>query len=253
MIAVGSLALVGGLAALAFQQGWLGKSDEPKPPQETAGATGAQATTEALPAPAPLDPFAAGSAAATPSAAASLAQASATPPAPVAQTPAPAATPPSAQAKAAKDAASVDLGAYGPFEPLPETSAEDWVKLQGWVKDLLNPNAGAEAGRARARLEEAGKAAFPALLNGLLALDYGARDGMTVGNDGVQVFQKICRGLNFGWRTDDDPKAVEYFNKRVIEVWAQRWQVASQDEAAWAEMAKLNQPSGDESSGNEDG
>jgi hypothetical protein len=254
MIAVGSLLLVGGLAALGLQQGWLDNPEKPAAPSEAAEGTEAPAPAAAPVAPPAIDPFSAGQAAATlPAAAAGIAQAPAAVPTPAGQPTAPAATPPAAPAKPVKDAASVDLSAYGPFERLPETGDEEWQKLQGWVKDLLNPNAGAEAGRARARLTEAGKAAFPALLNGLLALDYGTRDGMSVGNDGVQVFQKICRGVNYGWKLEDDPKAAEYFNKRVIELWAQRWQVAAQDEAAWAEMAKLNPSSEEEAGEGEDG
>jgi hypothetical protein len=246
LLGLAGLAVLSVMLFFGFREGGFlnGKPANAKPetPEDSA-----QAASATVPSTTQVDPFSGGSiplptglAVADPAAqtpAMTDAEKSVTPP-PAAQTPP---SPAPVAAKPKNDPDSVNLAAYGPFPSLPETSSEDEERIAGWVKDLFNPNAGASAGRARTKLIEMGKAAIPGILNALIALDCGTQDGMLVGNDGVQVLEKICNGTNYGWRTSDDPGESEYYNKRAIELWCKAWTEASADEAKWKQLAKLDQ------------
>jgi hypothetical protein len=247
LLGLGGLVILGVVGYFGFREGVF-LSKPPAAPEADPKEALTQAPTSNPAAQPGADPFATLPGGAAP-AAAGLAptntDAAAAAPSQAAPTPtAPVATPSAPPEKPKNDPDAIDLAAYGPFPNLPETSSEDQERIDAWVKDLFNPNAGASAGRARTNLINMGKGAIPAVVNALTKIDCGTRDGMLVGADGVQVLEKICNGTNYGWRTSDDPQESEYYNKRAIEMWCQAWNLASVDESKWKKLAKLEEAEG---------
>lgn len=253
LLGLGGLVVLGAIGYLGFREGGFLSKAPPAPETDPKDALSQAPTSTPGETPA-ADPFATLPGTPAP-AAAGLAPTNTDAPvtapgqvAPVQAAPAPTApvaTPSAPPEKPKNDPDAIDLAAYGPFPNLPETSSEDQERIDAWVKDLFNPNAGASAGRARTNLINMGKSAIPAVVNALIKIDCGTQDGMLVGADGVQVLEKICNGTNYGWRTSDDPQESEYYNKRAIELWCQAWKLASVDEAKWKKLAKLEDPEGE--------
>jgi hypothetical protein len=145
------------------------------------------------------------------------------------------------KAPVAKDPASVDLMAIEDFGPIAGCSEARFGELKDLVATMVDPMAGAAGNRAKVKLEEAGKEAFPAILNSMKHLDLTNDDQFRSADVCQKALQNICNGTNFGWKyPSQSPDDFHYFDKRVIESWCKQWVKVKDDDAAWAKLAKLD-------------
>jgi len=139
-----------------------------------------------------------------------------------------------------KDPDSIDLTTLPDFEQLPETSDDEWQQLVQLAANFTDPEAGAAGNRARVKLLEAGRTAFPALINRFRTLNFASDEGLNTGDLVQRLLMDICRGQNFDWRYTTEPGDV-YFNKRVVELWHGAWQQVVDNPKAWVKLGKLNE------------
>ena len=252
LVGIGALAVLGTFGYLTFKNGWLSSSTTTEPDTEVAqgegdgdGVLGAGETIT-------VDPFAgtptpaAAEATETADGDAADGEAAEAPAdgdagdAEASGTPEPAPEP----AKKVADPDDVDLAQFGTFEKHPDTSDEDWAEITKQAGYLFDVNSGKKGGTAKEKLEAYGKGAFPAILNGLLALDLGKDDDMRVGNEAVRVLEEICNGYNFSWRQSTEPNE-HYYNRRVVERWSTVWNRVLEDPSYWFTLAKLDPETGE--------
>ena len=138
-----------------------------------------------------------------------------------------------------KDPDSIDLSLLPDFERLPETSEDDWQRLVKLAATFTDPEAGAAGNRARGQLLEAGRPAFPAIINNFRTLNFATDDGLNTGDLIQRLLMDICRGQNFDWHYTTEPGDV-YFNKRVVELWHGAWKQVVDNPKAWVKLGKLN-------------
>ena len=152
-----------------------------------------------------------------------------------------------------KDPASVDLAAIADFGPTPDTTPEEWTKLQETVVQMLDTEAGAASTKARRALLEQKRKAVPALLNAFKKLDFATDEGRKAGDLCQSTLKDIWNGTNFDWRYPDpaagkpvtDPGDV-WFCKRSTELWCSLWKQAEANIEVWIERAKLEEKDPDE-------
>jgi len=174
-------------------------------------------------------------------------------PAPEAVTPggdAPAATQgekPKAETKA-KDPATIDLTAIPDFGPTPDTTPEEWTKMNEQVGVWMDVEAGAAGNRARLELIKQTRKAVPVILNTFKKLDFSTKDGRSNGGHCQKALMQICNGTNFDWKYVDEAAGQVYDNpddvwfcKRVVELWSNSWKQAEADIKAWIKIAKLEE------------
>lgn len=138
----------------------------------------------------------------------------------------------------------IDLMALAVQDKLADTSDEDWTTIQELAAVFTDPDAGAKGNRARGKLKEYGKAAFPALLNRMRTLNLASEEGMRNGDVIQRLLMDICSGNNFGWYYKTEPKEV-VLNKKVVRLWFVSFEQARDNEAAWNKLAKIAKPAGD--------
>ena len=153
--------------------------------------------------------------------------------------PEPAQAPEPAQPKEpkVKDPDEIDLSLIPDFGPLAGQTQEEFDALRQDAVSMIDPMAGAAGNRARLRLVEAEKKAFPAILNVFKRIDFSTQQGYQDGDLCQKTLREICNGNNFEWRYTTEPNDV-WFNKRVVERWAQSWDRAKDDEAFWLKLSK---------------
>ena len=117
---------------------------------------------------------------------------------------------------------------------------EDWVEIQAWVAEFLDPNAGAAGNRAKLKLAERGRESFPAILNAFKRLDFTSEDGFRGGDLTQRLLMQICGGQNFDWSYGTEPKNVT-FNKKVVSLWIKSWMQAREAPKAWAKLTKTSE------------
>ena len=152
-----------------------------------------------------------------------------------------------------KDPASIDLAAIADFGPTPDTTPEEWAKLQEAAAMMLDTEAGAAGTRARRALIEAKRKAVPALLNAFKKLDFATEAGRKAGDLCQTTLKDIWNGTNFDWRYPDeaagkpvtDPGDV-WFCKRSTELWCSLWRQAEENIEVWIQKAKLEEKDPDE-------
>lgn len=152
-----------------------------------------------------------------------------------------------------KDPASVDLAAIADFGPTPDTTPEEWTKLQETVVQMLDTEAGAASTKARRALLEQKRKAVPAILNAFKKLDFATDEGRKSGDLCQSTLKDIWNGTNFDWRYPDpaagkpvtDPGDV-WFCKRSTELWCSLWKQAEANIEVWIERAKLEEKDPDE-------
>ena len=145
--------------------------------------------------------------------------------------------------KAAKagDPDSVDLSLIPEYGPIAGCSEERFAELQELAATMVDPEAGAAGNRARNKLVEAGKEAFPVIYNALKALDLTNDDEFRSADVCQKALQDLCNGSNFGWKyPSQEPEAFHYFDKKVIQSWSKAWEQAKDSDVAWAKLAKLD-------------
>ena len=151
---------------------------------------------------------------------------------------APAETKPAEAAPA--DLEDLDLSVF-PDEPkLPGTSDGDWVEIQAWTASFFDPNAGAAGNRARGKLFERGREAFPAVINAMKRLDFSTDDGFRAGDLAQRFLMDVCNGQNFSWKYGQEPADV-LFNKKVVRSWIKAWEQGRESPKAWAKLTKSDE------------
>lgn len=136
------------------------------------------------------------------------------------------------------DPSTVDLSVYN-FEKDAGSTDEEWADLQELAATMIDPLAGAAGSRAQKSLVEAGKAAMPAIINQLLAIDFSSEEGYRNGDICQKKMMEICNGINLGWKYSTTPKD-QVFNKKVALGWAKNWDKCVKDPAYWIKFAKLD-------------
>ena len=139
---------------------------------------------------------------------------------------------PAPSAPAGKHPDSIDLTQYGPFERVVGTSDEDFAELEKQADYLFDLYSGKKGAQAKNRLSEAGKPALPSILNRFLELDLANDEHVEVGLQIAALLDKLVPRGATGWR-EGSSLANQYFNKRVIEIWAKRWTRGLTDPAEW--------------------
>ncbi len=130
----------------------------------------------------------------------------------------------------------VDLAQYGPYEKLAETTDEEWAELEKQADYLFDLYSGKKGANAKDKLAEAGKAAWPAILNRFLQLDMADEEHVEVGQQVAALMDSIViPGARNGW-LPDATLAGQWRNKRVIETWARRWDRILADPAEWVKF-----------------
>jgi hypothetical protein len=148
---------------------------------------------------------------------------------------------PAAEAPAAKPAdEDIDLSVYPDEGKLPGTSDEDWTSIQEWTASFLDANAGAAGNRARGKLFERGREAFPALLNAMKRLDFSTDDGFRAGDLAQRFLMDVCNGQNFDWKYGTEPADV-LFNKKVVRSWIKAWEQGRDVPKGWAKLTKTTE------------
>ena len=130
-------------------------------------------------------------------------------------------------------------------------SDEDWATINEKVATMLDPDAGAAGTRAATYLEKIGRDAFPAMVNGLLDLDYGTEDGNLNGDFVQRTMMNIANGRNFSWAYGfgESPNKTEIANKRAVALAYGVWQKVVDDPSYWerysnTEAARRNNAGG---------
>lgn len=131
----------------------------------------------------------------------------------------------------------IDLLALPVLPKYSKSTDEEWDKYQADAKLLTDPASGAAGNRAGKRIEEAGRAAVPALLNQFRTINPAVEDGFRAGDLIQKMLERICKGMNYGWKYSTEPKDV-YYNKKAIQNWFKRWQDIGEDDVAWAKFTK---------------
>lgn len=130
----------------------------------------------------------------------------------------------------------VDLSQYGPYEKLVETSDEEWAELEKQADYLFDLYSGKKGAKAKDALTAAGKGAWPAILNRYLQLDMANEEHVEVGQQVAALMDSlVVPGARNGW-LPDSTLGGQYRNKRVIEVWARRWDRILADPAEWVKF-----------------
>lgn len=177
---------------------------------------------------------------------AAAAETSAPEAAPEAPAEAEAETPAEKPAEAASALDDIDLSTFPDQEKLPGTSDEDWAQIQEWTATFFDASAGAAGTRARGKLLERSREAFPAVLNAMKRLDFSTEDGFRAGDLGQRFLMDVCGGRNFGWNYDKDENdartpASVVFNKKVVRSWIKAWEQARELPKAWATLTKTEE------------
>jgi hypothetical protein len=137
------------------------------------------------------------------------------------------------------DPDSIDLRELADFGPVDDTSPEEWTQMNEWMLTWMDVSAGAAGNRAKARLEEMGRKAFPVILNHFKTLDFGSDEGRRNGDLCQRTLMGIVNGTNFDWRYTSEPED-ELFNKQVVKAWAFHWEKSEDNVEYWIKFAKLD-------------
>ncbi|MFT7667731.1 MAG: hypothetical protein ACI8X5_000414 [Planctomycetota bacterium] len=147
---------------------------------------------------------------------------------------------PKKEAKAG-DPDTVDLTLIEDYGPIAGCDEARFLELQELAAVMVDPEAGAAGNRARNKLVEAGKEAFPAVFNALKALDLTDNDQFRSADVCQKALESLCNGNNFGWKyPSQEPVKFHYFDKKVIVAWSKAWDQAKDNDGAWAKLAKLD-------------
>lgn len=164
-----------------------------------------------------------------------------------------AAAKPVKKAAAKGDPDSVDLTAIPDYGPIAGCDEARFAELQELAATMIDPEAGAAGNRARNKLVEAGKEAFPVILNAMKTLDLTEEGSFRSADVCQKALQDLCNGNNFGWKyPSQEPDDFHYFDKKVIVSWSKAWDQAKDNDGAWAKLAKLDKIEKTDEEGEED-
>lgn len=151
------------------------------------------------------------------------------------------------EAKAPKptpgDPDSIDLSVFPDYGPIEGCSEERFLELKQLAADMVDPLSGAAGTRARIKLEEAGKEAFPVIVNVMKKLDLSTDDGFRAGDMCQKTLETICNGMNAGWwYPDQNPDDYVFKSKQAIKLWCTTWERVKDDEDKWLVLTKQKKP-----------
>lgn len=139
------------------------------------------------------------------------------------------------------DPSMVDLTLIADFERYPGTTDDEWIQYGQWMEVLVDPwSPGRKRTPAREGLVEAGRKAFPTILNYYKTIDVTTDEGNKTG-DLIQrdLLKKICSDrANFGWKYSQEP-GDQFFNKKVIERWCNSWDQVKDSDLGWSNLSKI--------------
>jgi hypothetical protein len=139
------------------------------------------------------------------------------------------------------DPDSIDLSLIPDYGAIDGCSPGRFAELEELVATMIDPMSGAAGNRAKTKLIEAGKEAFPPILNALKTLDLTDDDQFRSADVCQKALQDICNGNNFGWKyPSQEPDRFHAYDKKAIRAWSQAWERAEKDDAYWAKLAKLD-------------
>ncbi len=140
------------------------------------------------------------------------------------------------------DPSSVDLSTLPDYGPGPGCSDEKFAELTELMSLYMDLDAGAKGMRAGNKLQDEGHFAFPVILNHMKTLDFGTEAGHRAGDMCQKALERICHGINFGWKYNYEDPADVLFNKKVVTYWAGQWdKVVDQGIEYFIKMAKLDE------------
>lgn len=140
-------------------------------------------------------------------------------------------------AKAGPDPSSIDLTEIEDFGPVDGMTDEEFAEITDLANTMVDPEAGAAGNRARKKLTELGRLAFPALINKFKTLDFSTEQGFRDGDIIQATLRDICGGMSFGWKFSIEAKD-ELYNKKAVRNWANNWRTAQTDMVRWEAMTK---------------
>ena len=144
------------------------------------------------------------------------------------------------------DPALIVLEQVAPLDKASDTSADTWQEA---VEDLALylEDSGASSNRAGNRLaEDYPRAAFPAIINAMLKVDYTSTDGLHLASSLNNLLLRIgTRDLS--WKATDfnEPGTAEWdakvvFNKKVVAAWHNLWvETYANSLSAWNNFSKV--------------
>jgi len=144
----------------------------------------------------------------------------------------------------ASQEALLDLTTLAVYDKVDDTTQEEWDEMNELMLTFLDEEAGAAGNRARNKLRDIGRKAFPVILNNLRPLDLTTPLGRQSGMLAQRLLSEIVGGNNYGWR-DAPEKTDAIFNAKVVRKWHSEWANAESDVEYWIRMAKLNDEEAD--------
>ena len=157
---------------------------------------------------------------------------------------------PAAKAKAAEDdgeaaqsKSKTDMSHLKPFGKPPGATDEQWATLEEKAAEFFDPFSGAAGGRAQKKLIEAGKIAWPAILD----VDDPEQNRMGFrAADALDRARGSDTGRALDWRTSQDSSTGEmkvkdlHFNKRLIILHHEAWAEVLVNPEHWAKFDKTD-------------
>lgn len=144
------------------------------------------------------------------------------------------------------DPALIVLEQVAPLEKASDTSADTWQEA---VEDLALylKDSGASSNRAGNRLaEDYPRAAYPAIINAMLKVDYTSTDGLHLASSLNNLLLRIgTRDLSWKATAFNEPGTAEWdakvvFNKKVVVVWHNLWvESYANSLSAWNHFSKV--------------
>ena len=157
------------------------------------------------------------------------------------------------QTRGITDPAVLDLKAVPLLAKFKETSDEEFADLTEDL-ELYLEDSGAQSNRAGNRLVDAGRAAFPIIINAMMQLDYATQEGNYTGGTLNQLLYRAGNeNKNYSWKTTQlfELGSTEFndaalWNKKVVGSLQRLWveQLAENDEA-WERYVTKSPPKED--------
>ncbi|MEZ6004531.1 MAG: hypothetical protein R3F17_06135 [Planctomycetota bacterium] len=120
----------------------------------------------------------------------------------------------------------VRLSDLEPFGKPEGCSDEQWAEINEKVATMLDPDSGAGGKRAALSLQsDYGKNAFPAIVNGMLKVDYTTQEGHEAGDFAQRTLMELSNGRNASWNYEFDsrPNTATIANRRTVEILYNVW------------------------------
>ncbi|MCH2101707.1 MAG: hypothetical protein MK209_07275 [Planctomycetes bacterium] len=158
------------------------------------------------------------------------------------------------QTRGITDPDVLDLKAVPQLPKFKGSTDEEFAELREDL-ELYLEDGGAQSNRAGNRVVDAGRAAFPVIINAMMKLDYTTREGHYTGGTLNQlIYRAGNENKNYAWEPADrsDPGSAEFrkanlWNKKVVGSLHRLWvEQLSENDDAWERYVTKAPPSGGE-------